>query len=309
MIDRRAFVLGGAALAATAMTGRTAHAGVADALRSALASECGDRRRAIEGTLRRMASVTPPGPGRCILVDIPSQHLAIYHDGVPVLESRVVVGDPDWRTPIMDTRATWVRLSPTWTVPESILRKRDWRGRLARDPGYFENLGFLVELGGRMVSPSEAAGRARSVGRFVQQPGPGNALGAMKIALAAGNAIYLHDTSDPAAFDETRRDLSHGCIRVERAMDVAADVMGVSVDRAWDMLEADDRSNHDPAGRTRVQTTYFTAWADDAGVPIFYPDVYGFDGGTGACPTGDAAHLPSHGAATSYDAPETLHVR
>ena len=308
MIGRRDFVVGG--LVALAGLGASrAWAGVADVLGGALSGECGDRKRAIEATLRRMRSIAPPGRGRCVMVDIPSQHLALYHDGEPVLESRVVVGDRAWPTPIMDTRAAWVRLSPTWTVPESILRKRDWRGRLASDPGYFEDLGFLVELGGRMVPPREAASRARAVGRFVQQPGPTNALGTMKIALTAGNAIFLHDTSDHGAFDETRRDLSHGCVRVERAMDLAADVMGVPVERAWDMLEAGDRSNHDPAGPTRVQTTYFTAWADADGRPVFYPDVYGMDGGTGDCPTGDASPLPTYGAAPSYDAPETIHVR
>lgn len=238
---------------------------------------CGLRDAALRGTLARLAGAKPPKTGRAIVVDIPSQHLAAYEDGDVALESRVVVGDPSWRTPDLDTSVTFVRFNPTWTVPESILKARSWRSRLASDPAYFERMRMSVEVGGRMLEPYEASGLAARAGRFVQRPGPGNALGRVKLGLAAGNAVYLHDTSDPGGFGEDARTLSHGCVRVERAMDLAAWALGMTPDRADGLLNGDDRTDRRPPAPVRVVTTYFTAWPDDYGRVRYYDDVYGLD--------------------------------
>src|SRR5690606_23975589 len=122
----------------------------------------------------------------------------------------------------------FVRFNPTWTVPESIMRARSWRRKLAEDPAYSTRLDFRIGLDGRMVTPDEAAPHADRTGSFVQQPGPGNALGRVKLGLAQGESIYLHDTNDHSAFDESQRALSHGCIRVERAVELASWVLGIS---------------------------------------------------------------------------------
>ena len=264
-------------------TGLVAASGVHASSRSILEAElasgkvCGLKEAALRGTLDRLARARPPATGRAVVIDIPSQHLAAYEDGRIKLESRVVVGDPSWRTPDLDTSVTFVRFNPTWTVPESILRARSWRERLSTDPGYFERMRVDVEVGGRLVSASSAAGEAGRATRFVQRPGPGNALGRVKLGLAAGNAVYLHDTSDPEGFDEDARALSHGCVRVERAMDVAAWALGMDPARADDLLNADDRTERHPATPVRVVTTYFTAWPDDYGRVRYYEDVYRLD--------------------------------
>lgn len=265
-----------------------ASTGVIAILEDELASgrACGSEAAAIRATLSRIGRTPSPGAGRTVVVDLPSQHLGAYVDGQLEFESRVVVGDPSWETPDLDTEVSMVRFNPTWTVPESILRARSWRDRLASEPGYFERLNFLVELRGQMVSPSEASSSASSVGRFVQQPGPGNALGKVKLGLKAGGAIYLHDTNDPAAFDEGGRALSHGCIRVERAVELAAWVLGMSDYEAEGLVDADDRKDRNGFAPVRVVTTYFTAWPDAYGGVAYYPDIYGRDGGPADCGVG-----------------------
>lgn len=308
---RRDFLLGSAALAtAAALPMRPAIASdAASILRAELESgrACGANAAAIRGTLSRLASARPPGAGRTIVVDIPSQHLGAYEDGYMALESRVVVGDASWKTPDLDTRITFVRFNPTWTVPESIIRARSWRDKLANDPGYFTRLNFKIALDGEMVSPDVAAARAGSAGSFVQQPGPGNALGRVKLGLAQGDAIYLHDTNDPAAFDESQRALSHGCIRVEQAIPVAAWALGMSDSEAYGLIDADDRTDRrNLPAPVRVVTTYFTAWPDASGNILYYPDPYGKDGSNQGCDYQQPAAGAWGAGAEVYEEPQSF---
>jgi murein L,D-transpeptidase YcbB/YkuD len=288
-IDRRRLgTLLAASLAGLAIGGGRALAGTRAMLEAELAAgACGERAAALRGTLARMAAARPPLTGRAIVVDIPSQHLAAYEDGKVVLESRVVVGDATWKTPDLETAVTFVRMNPTWTVPESIVAARGWRSKLARTPGWFEGNNFDVEVDGRLLDPASASGGAERARRFVQRPGPGNALGRVKFGLAAGGAVYLHDTSDPDGFDEDARALSHGCVRVEEAMRLAAWTLGMPFAEARDLLMADDRRDRRPPSPVRVVTTYYTAWPDAGGAVRYYPDVYGRDGRPSeSCPRG-----------------------
>lgn len=291
MVSRRRFLGGiGAAAACLALPSWPARAqGVIGALQGELASgrACGSEEAALRGTIARLSGISAPTRGVSVVVDIPSQHLAAYDNGDVVLESRVVVGNPDWKTPDLDTRISYVRFNPTWTVPESIIEARSWRSRLVRDSAYFENLDFRIGVNGAMVSPGEAARAGGRVGPFVQQPGRSNALGRVKLGLQAGGAIYLHDTNDHSAFDEDSRALSHGCIRVEEAVALAGWVLGIETAEAERLVrDGDRRDRTNMPSPVRLVTTYCTAWPDASGVIRYYPDVYGRDGAGSACRDG-----------------------
>jgi murein L,D-transpeptidase YcbB/YkuD len=129
-----------------------------------------------------------------------------------------------------------------------------------------------------MLDPNEAAGDARAATRFVQQPGRKNALGRVKFGLNAGDAIYLHDTNDKGAFDADKRTLSHGCMRVEKALDLAAWARGKDLGEITGLVEDGDQAERRPSPPIRVATTYFTAWPDPDGKVAFYDDVYARDG-------------------------------
>ncbi len=139
-----------------------------------------------------------------------------------------------------------------------------------------------MESGGRSLTPEEAASRGVRDARFVQQPGRDNALGSVKFGLRASQGVYLHDTNDRNGFDEDQRALSHGCMRVGRAMDLAAWALRIDGGEARRRVDADDRREHVPDEPIRVLTTYFTAWPDGEGKVAYYEDVYGRDGG-GRC--------------------------
>lgn len=253
---------------------------IRDLLRDAALSPqvCGQADAAVRSTLARLEGLDLPERGKVLVVNVPSGVVTAYEDGEPVIESRAVVGQPETPTPEMDTRVTFVRANPTWTVPESILRRKDWRRRLAEDPWFFEENGFDVVVGGQTLSPTEASADAWSATAFVQRPSPTNALGVVKIGLADSDGIYLHDTNDPGRFEAEIRAASAGCVRIERVREIAAWILGVP---QWEMdglIDGGDVEDRPPPEPVRVILGYWTAWPDASGALRFYPDVYGLDG-------------------------------
>jgi len=239
---------------------------------------CGRRQGAISSTLSRLQGLSMPTTGKVLIVNIPSGSITAYHDGVSVIESRVVVGGKSeaTHTPEMDTHVTFVRPNPTWTVPESILRRKKWRERLARDPQYFERNGFDVVVNGRTVSPLEVTD-AFSVSFFVQRPFKDNALGQVKIGINNSQSIYLHDTNEKGLFDEEVRLASSGCVRVEKVREIAAWILGKETADIDAMIEEGDVDNHPPIEPVKIIIGYWTAWPDPDGKIQYYPDVYGKD--------------------------------
>lgn len=238
---------------------------------------CGSQRAAIEGTISRLDGVSLPDDGKVIVVNIPSGVVTAYQDGVPIIESRAVVGMPSTPTPELQTRVTYIRPNPTWTVPESIINRKGWRDRLMDDPGFFEDNGFLIHSGGEAMSPFDAAQSGYRPDRFVQQPGPSNALGLLKIGLHNANAIYLHDTNQPSRYEEDLRAASAGCVRIEHVREIASWIMGIAVEDLNDRIAHADMTDYRPYEPVSVIIGYWTAWPDAQGDLRFYPDIYGWD--------------------------------
>lgn len=244
---------------------------------------CGAESAAARGTLSRLGSLQLPETGKVIVVNIPSGIVTAYQDGVPIIESKAVVGGVKTQTPQMDTHVTFVRPNPTWTVPKSIIKRNGWLAKLQNNPGFFDDNGFDVMVNGRAVPADEAAQQTDAVSGFVQRPGPGNALGAVKIGIENDQAIYLHDTNDPGKFESEVRAASAGCVRVEKVREIAAWILDVPVSQVDAMIDGDDTANHSPAQPVRVILGYWTAWPDDSGTLRYYPDIYHLDGRGGQC--------------------------
>jgi murein L,D-transpeptidase YcbB/YkuD len=133
-----------------------------------------------------------------IYVNVPSYTLAVVDDGRAVSSYTVVVGKPSTPTPQIAVAAQSVVVNPWWNVPPSIARTM--RGGAGK--------GYVVS--GRSLR---------------QRPGPGNALGKVKIDMPNPHAIYLHDTPSKALFAEKSRAFSHGCIRVKDIDRLAVELM------------------------------------------------------------------------------------
>ncbi len=192
------------------------------------------RVRQIELALERLRWTPLLQARRMIVVNLPEFMLRAYEvadDGrVNVkLESKVIVGKAlDTRTPLFDEDMRFIEFSPYWNVPPSIARA-ETVPKLRRDPGYFQRMGFeFVRSDGsvdRALSAASLNAVAAGAMRIRQRPGAQNALGDIKFVFPNADNIYLHHTPAVALFGRQRRDYSHGCIRVEKPVELAEFVL------------------------------------------------------------------------------------
>lgn len=257
---------------------------------AALSVPPSDRAAQLALTLERLRWLPAfPPHGRIIAVNIPTYRLwafdATDNVATPALEMRVIVG-AGGRTPtplfIGDMR--YLEFDPYWNVPPSIVRQ-EIVPKLARNAAYLQqnDMELVGSDGGVLhITASESLARLRAgSARVRQRPGPRNVLGDVKFAMPNPMNIYLHSTSASELFGRTRRDLSHGCIRVEHPAELAQFVLadplhwdGASVAAA--MRAARNRFVKLPEP-IPVVLFYATALVDRQGRVLFADDIYGID--------------------------------
>lgn len=237
-------------------------------------------------TLERLRWLPQPARGRVVVVDVPAYRLWAFDSrepAGPLLEMRVIVGAAARTpTPLFIGQMRYLEFNPYWNVPRSI-ETHEILPKLARDPGYLARNGMeLVSASGQVVTgPAALAALRAGTVRVRQRPGPGNALGAVKFAMPNPMNIYLHSTSAQELFDRSRRDLSHGCIRVEHPAALARFVLADPV--RWDAgaVAAAMRPGRTVTVPLRetvpVVLFYATALTDRAGRALFAEDIYGLD--------------------------------
>ena len=246
------------------------------------------RVRQIELALERLRW-TPllQGP-RMVLINIPEFVLRAYEvrDGRIMLreQMKVIVGKAfDTRTPLFDEDMRYIEFSPYWNVPPSIARG-ETVPRLKREPTYFQSQGFeFVGRDGRVDTTLTAANLDAVLAgslRIRQRPGPKNALGDIKFIFPNHDNIYLHHTPATGLFARERRDLSHGCIRVEAPVALAGFVLhgmpGWDEARIRDAMQAGRSTTLRLAEPLPVLIAYGTALVKDGRVH-FFDDIYGLD--------------------------------
>lgn len=237
-------------------------------------------------TLERLRWTPLQYGSRMIVVNIPEFMLRAYeirHGAIDLsLEMRVVVGKAlNTQTPIFLDEVRAIEFSPYWNVPPSIARS-ETLPRLRRDPGYFDRQGFeFVSRSGAVstVLTDEAiAAVQRGEWRLRQRPGPYNAMGDIKFIMPNDQNIYLHHTPTPHLFARVRRDLSHGCIRVETPVALAEFLLQDQPEWTAARIE---QAMHGGKSRTvrlnqpvPVLLAYSTVVVKDGGKVYFLPDIY-----------------------------------
>jgi L,D-transpeptidase YcbB len=195
---------------------------------------------------------------RYLLVNAAGFEVALWEDGRRVARWRVITGKPGTPTPVFSATVTGVTVNPWWDVPPSIVAESV--GRLTRrNPAEARRRGYV--WGG---------------GTYRQKPGPGNALGLMKLVMPNPYKVYLHDTPTKALFEQPVRAFSHGCIRVDKALTLAGRLLGRPVDAQVAKGASVTLPLADPLP---VYVAYFTADASEAGAVEVHPDIYGRDAG------------------------------
>jgi murein L,D-transpeptidase YcbB/YkuD len=245
------------------------------------------RVRQLELTLERMRWLPDFTPGPVIAVNLPAFRLWAFDTSVskpePPLEMKVIVGTAvKTETPLFIGSMRYLEFNPYWNVPPSI-QKAEIVPKLQKNASYLvENDMEMVPVKGGAATQhvDSAAIQALRAGQYRvrQRPGPKNALGAVKFAMPNPDNIYLHSTSARELFKRTRRDLSHGCIRVEKPQELAEFVLASKPE--WDKekiaaaMEPGEQKTVSLKAPIPVVLFYTTAIADADGQAIFSPDVY-----------------------------------
>lgn len=222
-----------------------------------------------------------------IMVNIPDYSLVYYLNGNEALQSRVIVGRPDRKTPLMSSALNNVVVNPPWNVPQSLARK-DILPKVRQDPGYLERQGYSIYQGWNrdaesidpwMVDWSTITERNLPF-RFQQKPGQYNALGRYKFNMPNSESIYLHDTPNHNLFRREARALSSGCVRVNKASELAGMLLqdvGWNASRISNTVDKGNTTFISIRQNVPVMLYYLTAFSEANGHIVFRTDIYNYD--------------------------------
>jgi murein L,D-transpeptidase YcbB/YkuD len=249
-----------------------------------------DRVEQIELALERLRWLPDVENEPWILVNIPAFELWVLDPEHPdhriALDMRVIVGKAlNKQTPAFRGDMHYVVMSPYWNIPYGIA-VNEILPRATRDPEYISSRGLQIVREFTWDSPPlpatpENLAAIRS-GRLKvrQMPGPGNALGRAKFIFPNADNVYLHDTPAHELFSRTRRDFSHGCIRLERPQELAEWVLRDQ--EAWSPESIGRAMSAEEPTRADLETPlpvilFYTTVMSDESQPHFFDDIYGHD--------------------------------
>jgi len=104
-------------------------------------------------------------------------------------------------------------------------------------------------------------------------------LGLIKLNFYNPFSVYLHDTPGKSLFMLNKRYFSHGCMRLEKAMETAHYILRdnqIAIDTltAKECLKNQSPINVPATETIPVFVLYHPAWVDSAMKVIFYEDIY-----------------------------------
>jgi murein L,D-transpeptidase YcbB/YkuD len=224
-------------------------------------------------------------PGLHIDVNVPAFELEAFEGSELRLRTRVIVGTRKNPTPILADRIRWIELNPRWNVPRSIALA-EYANDLRTNPARLAARGYelVPPDGGDAIDPTQvdwAALGGRFPFRLRQRTGSNNALGRLKFVFPNPLSVYLHDTPSRGLFARSTRAFSHGCVRVENPVALAA----LLLDHDGEWSEARLDTEIDGGRRQRltlpnpvsIRLVYRTAFVDAAGTLQLRADLYGRD--------------------------------
>ncbi|MFO1246741.1 MAG: L,D-transpeptidase family protein [Alphaproteobacteria bacterium] len=255
------------------------------ALKKALAEEPDQERRLIlMANMERWRWLPPRPEADRIEVNAAAAELTMWLGGREVLSSRVIVGKPDTRTPILRAEGAGLTINPAWTVPHSIAVK-EILPKLKRNRAWLAKEDMVL-LDGPPDDPHGLHINWRGIPagtfpyRLRQAPGAKNPLGEIKLELPNRFDVYLHDTPGKAAFRRVNRAQSHGCIRVEQILPLATFALAAGPDSMAVIRDAIGQGQTRYLPLTRKLPIYVVYWTARPGVDgaiEYVPDIYARD--------------------------------
>jgi murein L,D-transpeptidase YcbB/YkuD len=205
-----------------------------------------------------------------LITNVPEFQLRLTVKNRNIRTYKTVVGKPGrTATPQLAETVRAVVFNPTWTVPQSIVKGEGLGAKVMASPGWARANGY------------KGTRSADGTITVVQQPGPSNALGLMKIDMPNPHAIYLHDTPSKSYFNSEVRAFSHGCIRTERAVELGMTmaILGAQMppEQAADLSRAGIYTKVAMTRTFPVYITYMTMARSIDGELKKFADIYGRD--------------------------------
>ena len=230
----------------------------------------------------------PRNSNRYIMVNIPAFSMKVVEKGKVVLKMKTIVGRQENPTPSFGDRMTHIEINPVWHVPTSIVRK-EIIPKVKRNPGYLSSEGIRIYRDWRPdakeISPASLDWKTIDPRNFpyhlVQDPGPLNPLGRIKFLFPNSHDVYMHDTPSRHLFNRQGRTFSHGCIRLEKPIDLAEYLL--RNDTGWKKAQIMKKINSGQRllialrNPIPVHIVYFTVWSDETGLVYFRDDLYEYD--------------------------------
>ena len=222
-------------------------------------SAAADRLRGIMVNLERQRWLPRALPTDRVWVNVADQQLVLYRADRPVFSTRVVVGDDAERNQSPEFRATIEAsfFNPPWVIPRDIV-VAEILPRISRDPNYLARNNMVL----------------RANGEVEQLPGPQAGLGLIMFDMPNRFDVYLHDTPDKSVFIRGNRRISHGCIRVQNPLELAALLYQQPIDVINQKVAIGRTSRNSLPTPVPVFLTYQTAFAGADGALEFRPDFY-----------------------------------
>ncbi len=255
--------------------------------RNALNVSAEYRTRKIELNLERLRWSRNAALKNYLLVNIADFRLDVIENGSSVMNMKVVVGRPYWDTPVFSEEMTEIVFSPSWNIPNGIALNEVIPNIIA-DSEYLEAQNIAVLNSWRKnavkINPASVDWKGITeknlIYQFRQMPGPLNPLGRVKFMFPNRFNVYMHDTPTKNHFNNNTRVFSHGCIRLERPLELAEYLLKGT---AWfpenirTAIKDGNEMEVQLAEPVSVQIIYLTAWVDTEGKVQFRNDIYGRD--------------------------------
>ena len=243
----------------------------------------------LQDALERWRWLPPQFPQPPIVANIPEFILRAYGPNQKVaFASNVVVGKAlRTQTPVFANTMKYIVFRPYWNVPTGIVRG-EIIPAITRDRNYIQKKNFEVtDFNGTVITDGpisdEVLAQLRAGKLTVRQkPGPTNSLGLIKLMFPNEYNVYLHSTPAQQLFSQSRRDFSHGCVRVEKPAELAAYVLRNQP--PWTLEKVQQAMQSGPDNQQVNLTTpvpvlilYVTAVVEEDGTVHFFDDIYGYD--------------------------------
>jgi murein L,D-transpeptidase YcbB/YkuD len=243
-------------------------------------------------TMDRYKMLSDSMPEKYIWVNIPSFSLKLMSHDTLILSSKVVVGKPLTRTPVLTSAVSEMITYPQWTIPASIIEKEILPG-LKKDTAYLRKKGYsLLNSKNEEVEPDSVNWNKYKKTipfKVIQGSGDDNALGVLKFNFNNNYSVYLHDTNQRSFFGMESRALSHGCVRVqdwekmayyimnnENSLSTNSKVKPIPVDSLTHWLEIKEKHSIPIRSKVPVFIRYFTCEATNGQIS-FFEDIYDED--------------------------------